>query len=83
MQPCFAASAFIVIGNIQVYGGGVSIILGSYVWSTSSFGGLSACISGVTNVSDISIVLDNCSFVNCSAVTSSIQGEQARSSTVF
>ncbi len=62
--------------EIQVYGGGVSIILGSYVWSTSSFNGRSVCVAGVTNVSNLSLIFDDCRFADSIAVTSAIKGEK-------
>ncbi len=88
MQTFFCAIfsdefAFVVIVLIQVLGGGVSIVVGSYVWSTSSFDILSACISGVSNVSDLLLVFDTCSFVDCSAMTSAVQGEESCSRSWF
>jgi hypothetical protein len=74
-----ASCVFVVMNDIKVYGGGVSVVYGSYTWSSTSFNGRSACSAGFTNVSDISFALVHGRFVNCSGVTSAVQGEKMRS----
>ena len=46
--------------GMQLYGGGVSLVVGAYVWSLSAYGSGSMSYAGATIVSELSAVLNNC-----------------------
>ncbi len=55
---------------IQVYGGGMSLVIGAYIWTSSSFYGFSTSSAGATIVSGLSALLSNCRIDGSSASTS-------------
>ena len=63
--------------GIQVYGGGISLVIGTYVWSSSANFGGSTSSAGATIVSELSAVLSNCRIEGSSASTSTIGGENS------
>jgi hypothetical protein len=60
-----------LIAAPQVYGGGVSFVIHPYLWSESSFFGLSTASAGSTIVSGLSALFSDCVFANSSARTRS------------
>jgi hypothetical protein len=76
-------STFVVNAHFQVYGGGVSIIFGSFVYSTSLFNGQSGCSAGATHVSDLVVAFDNCRFIGCIAAAFAVQGRRTRNQPSF
>jgi hypothetical protein len=47
---------------LQVYGGGVSVVVHPYVWSSSSYEGGSSASAGSTTVTGLSAVFIDCNF---------------------
>jgi len=63
--------------GIQVYGGGVSLVVGAYVRTSSAFDGGSTSFAGVTVVSGLSVVLGKCRIDGSSASTSTSSGAKS------
>jgi hypothetical protein len=62
---------FQLILDIQVYGGSVSLFIGTYVFAFSATTGMPTTNAGVSLASELSVVLRNCRFNDSSALTSS------------
>jgi len=58
----------------QVYGGGMSLVIGAYVWASSSFNGASTISAGATIVTGLAAVLNNSRIVGSSAFASTSSG---------
>jgi hypothetical protein len=71
-DPCKQLQrALRLIAAPQVYGGGVSFVIHPYLWSVSSFYGLSTASAGSTIVSGLSVLFTDFVFVNSRAETRS------------
>ena len=60
---------------LQVYGGGVSVVVHPYVWSSSSYRGASSASSasaGSTTVTGLSVIFVDCNFSGATVSTSTI-----------
>ena len=57
---------------LQVYGGGVSVVVHPYVWSSSSYEGGSTASAGSTIVTGLSVIFVDCNFFGATVSTRTI-----------
>jgi hypothetical protein len=57
---------------LQVYGGGVSVVVHPYVWSSSSYRGGSSASAGSTIVTGLYVIFVDCNFFGAAVSTRTI-----------
>jgi hypothetical protein len=57
---------------LQVYGGGVSVVVHPYVWSSSSYRGGSSASAGSTIVTGLYVIFVDCYFFGATVATRTI-----------